>query len=131
LEGDDFELGEAHGRPVVINFWATWCGPCEAELPVKKRLAREFEGTARFLGINLTTSEAGVDEVRRYAREHEINYPVLLDVRGAVQQRYGVRGTPTTYIVDSEGGVAHKFMGAMNYRDMQRRLDKLIAENKR
>ncbi|MGM0675617.1 MAG: redoxin domain-containing protein [Spirochaetota bacterium] len=131
LEGADITLEDAEGRPLVINFWATWCGPCEVELPVKTRLAREFEDEARFWGINLTTSEGGVEEVRRYAEEHEINYPVLLDRRGNVQQRYGVRGTPTTYIIDSEGGVVHKFMGAMDYRDMKRRLEGLVAEASR
>ena len=131
LSGDDFALAEAKGRPLVINFWATWCGPCEAELPIKKRLARELGDKVRLLGINLTTSEGSVDDVRRYAEEHEINYPVLLDTRGNVQQRYGVRGTPTTYVIDADGGVVTKFMGAMDYRDMKRRLEALIAEASR
>jgi thiol-disulfide isomerase/thioredoxin len=126
LDGGEFSLTEARGRPVVLNFWATWCGPCHVETPVKKRLASELGDRVHFVGVNLTTSEAGVGEVRRYAEELDIDYPIVLDERGEVQQRYGVRGTPTTYIVDARGRVVHRFMGAMSYADMMRRLTVLL-----
>jgi thiol-disulfide isomerase/thioredoxin len=127
LDGGTFSLAAAEGAPVVLNFWATWCGPCEIETPVKKRLATELGDRAHFVGVNLTTSEGGVDDVARYVSEHGIEYPVVLDTSGRVQQLYGVRGTPTTYIIDAEGRVVHKFMGAMSYGDMMRRLEPLLA----
>ena len=126
LDGETFALEEARGRPVVLNFWATWCGPCEVETPVKKQLATELGDRAAFVGVNLTTSEGGVDTVRDYVDEFGIEYPIVLDTRGAVQQLYGVRGTPTTYIIDAEGRVVHRFMGAMSYQDMMRRLRPLL-----
>ncbi|MFP4704735.1 MAG: TlpA disulfide reductase family protein, partial [Spirochaetaceae bacterium] len=67
-------LRDARGTPVVLNFRATWCGPCEA----------------------------GPEAVRDSVEEHEIAYPVVLDTDGLVRQRYNVRGTPTTYIIDAE-----------------------------
>ncbi|MFP4374216.1 MAG: TlpA family protein disulfide reductase [Spirochaetaceae bacterium] len=127
LDGESFSLKEARGRPVVINFWATWCGPCRVEMPVKKRLAAELGDRVAFVGVNLTTSEGGVGVVRDYVEEFSIEYPIVLDARGEVQQLYGVRGTPTTYIIDADGEVVHRFMGAMSYQDMMRRLRPLLA----
>lgn len=128
LAGGSFSLEDGQGKPVVINFWATWCGPCRAETPVKKRLWQDLAGRAHFVGVNLTTSEGGVGEVRDYVEELGITYPILLDRTGRVQQRYAVRGTPTTYIIDAEGRVVHRFMGAMSYRDMKRRVEALLPE---
>lgn len=126
LDGGTFSLEEARGRPVVLNFWATWCGPCEVETPVKKQLAAELGDRAQLVGVNLTTSEGGVDTVSEYVEEFAIEYPIVLDTRGQVQQLYGVRGTPTTYIIDADGRVVHRFMGAMSYQDMMRRLRPLL-----
>jgi thiol-disulfide isomerase/thioredoxin len=128
LSGGELSLADARGRPVVLNFWATWCGPCRIETPVKKRIASELDARISFVGVNLTTSEGGVEQVREYVRELDIGYPVVLDTSGEVQQRYGIRGTPTTYLIDADGRVAHRFMGAMSYGDMMRRLNALIDE---
>ncbi len=106
---------ELLGRPVVLNFWVTWCGPCRAETAVKNRLAREFADEVHVLGINLTRSEAGLQAVRRFVREWEMNYPVLLDRDGRTASRYGVRGTPTTVILASDGTVHTRIFGAMSY----------------
>jgi thiol-disulfide isomerase/thioredoxin len=127
LEDGAFSLAAAEGKPVVLNFWATWCGPCRAETPVKKRLAGDYGESIHFIGVNLTTSEGSVREVREYVDNLEVNYPIVLDTQGRVQQLYGIRGTPTTYIIDAKGRVVHKFMGAMAYGDMKRRLESLLG----
>jgi len=126
LDGERFSLAGARGRPVVLNFWATWCGPCRIETPVKKRLHEELGEGGLIVGVNLTTSEGSVGDVQRYVEELDIEYPVVLDSTGRVQQLYGVRGTPTTYIIDPDGRVVHRFMGAMSFGDMMRRLEPLM-----
>jgi thiol-disulfide isomerase/thioredoxin len=103
----------ADGRPVVLNFWATWCGPCRAENPVKKAAYREWQGDARFIGVNLTTSEGGRATVAAYMREHELPFPVYLDTRGRLQYAFGVRGTPTTLVLDGDGVVVDRRYGPM------------------
>jgi thiol-disulfide isomerase/thioredoxin len=102
-------------RPTVITFWATWCGPCRAELPVKQRFYREYaSGTdrlAEFVAVNMTRTESSTEAVTRYLDEHDITYPVGLDRTGALSDRLSVRGTPTTIVVSASGDVMDRWTG--------------------
>ncbi|TVR61644.1 MAG: hypothetical protein EA426_03120 [Spirochaetaceae bacterium] len=115
LDGGLFSLGEVAGTPVVVNFWATWCGPCRAETVVKNRLAAEFAGSARVVGVNLTNSESGIRDVEAFAEEWGVTYPILLDRTGRVGAAYGVRGTPTTVVIGADGTVSARIFGAMSF----------------
>ena len=114
LDGGTFSLGDASGRPVVVNFWATWCGPCRAETAVKSALAEQFAGEAIVVGVNLTNSETGPGDVARFAEEWDVRYPILLDRTGRVGAAYGVRGTPTTVVIGADGTVHARIFGAMS-----------------
>ncbi len=106
-------LAEADGRPLVLNFWATWCGPCRAENPIKKAAYERWSGDALFIGVNLTTSEGGRGAVTDYIREHELPYPVYLDTQASLQYAFGVRGTPTTLVLDAEEKLVDRRYGPM------------------
>ena len=123
--------GELVGRPVVLNFWATWCGPCRAETVVKNRLAREFGDRVIVVGVNLTHTEAGSDPVAAYAREWQILYPVALDWDGRVTDRFGVRGTPTTVVVAPDGTIHTRFFGPLSYDRISAVLEGLLTETPR
>jgi peroxiredoxin len=105
LGGGKASLASLQGRPVLINFWATWCVPCRQEMPDlaaawQAHRASELE----VLAINLTDQERPKD-VEAFVAELALPFPVLLDKRGRVRERYGLAALPTTYFVDALGVV--------------------------
>jgi thiol-disulfide isomerase/thioredoxin len=104
LDGGQLALGEFRGRPVVINFWASWCAPCRTEMPDLISARRANTGLLEILAVNLTDQERRTD-VTRFVAELGIPFPVLLDVRGKVRELYSLALLPTTVFVDSGGMV--------------------------
>ena len=127
LDGEPVSLDQFHGQAVLINFWATWCGPCRAETTVKNRLAQDFSGRAAVLGVNLTNSETGAAAVRNFVSEWGVEHPVLLDTTGSVASAYLVRGTPTTVVLSPDGRVHSRLFGAMSYSSGARALRAALA----
>jgi peroxiredoxin len=105
LGGGKATLASLLGRPVLINFWATWCAPCRQEMPELAATwqARRASGL-EVLAVNLTDQERRKD-VEAFVAELGLPFPVLLDKRGRVRERYGLATLPTTYFVDSLGVV--------------------------
>ncbi len=104
MNGTDYAINEQRGRWVILNFWATWCPPCRAELPELSDFYRVMEEEeVRFLGINLTTSEKNPSDIPGFIIEHNIDFPVLLDSSGSVSRLYSIQSIPTTIIIDPGG----------------------------
>jgi peroxiredoxin len=105
LGGGKASLGSLQGRPVLINFWATWCAPCRQEMP---ELAATWQAQRanglEVLAVNLTDQER-LKDVEAFVAELALPFPVLLDKRGRVRERYSVAALPSTYFVDSLGVV--------------------------
>jgi thiol-disulfide isomerase/thioredoxin len=109
LNGNPVSLAEAKGKIVLLNFWATWCGPCRAEIPdlvdLQKRYADKFEIIA------LATDEDDPDEVRRFVLQSGINYRVAMS-SDAVRRDYGgIAALPTSFVIDPEGRIVQKHVG--------------------
>jgi cytochrome c biogenesis protein CcmG, thiol:disulfide interchange protein DsbE len=94
------QLRELRGHPVVVNLWASWCGPCRNELPYLQRQAVKRAGKVAFLGVNSNDSE---DEARKLAARFPMPYPSFVDPRLAVAGDYGARGLPVTAFYDARG----------------------------
>jgi peroxiredoxin len=110
LEGREVSLESHRGRVVLINFWATWCGPCRIEMPAIEKLYREFaDRELTVLAVDVMESPR---EVRNYLAEHGFSFTVLLDEDGTIAGRYGAGAIPTTIIIDREGRIVHHFVGA-------------------
>lgn len=109
--------------PTVLTFWATWCGPCRSELPIKKAFYDEYAGDIQFIAVNMTRTESSIDAVERYVTEYDITYPVVLDQNGSVAAMFGIRGTPTTVVVDAEGVVVARWTGPSSYDRLVRAVD--------
>ena len=105
LEGRPLAMGQLRGKVVLVNFWATWCLECRQEMPALERLHRDLGGRGlTVVGVNAREAASAAG---RYARELGLTFPLLLDVEGAINARYGVTGLPTTFLVARDGrGVA-------------------------
>jgi peroxiredoxin len=100
LTGETFTLSELRGKPVVLNFWATWCPPCRAELPELEAAAERHDGEIVIAGVN--QAEA-TDQVREFAEAMDLGFVIPLDVDAQVSREYGARSLPTTFFIDREG----------------------------
>jgi cytochrome c biogenesis protein CcmG/thiol:disulfide interchange protein DsbE len=103
LAGDTVRLSSHKGHPVFLNFWATWCAPCRGEMQeiVSAYRAHQEQGL-EVLAINLTDQEH-LRDVRAFVNELQLPFPVLLDNKGKVRQRYALRGVPTSVFIDTAG----------------------------
>ncbi len=110
LDGRAIRLSDLRGEPVLLNFWATWCPPCRAEMPELARVAGEQQGNVRVVGVNLQ-GEPG--EVRSFAAQAGVHFPILLDRDLAVAHNYLVRAIPTTYFLDRDGVIRDVQVGGM------------------
>jgi cytochrome c biogenesis protein CcmG/thiol:disulfide interchange protein DsbE len=109
--GQKYSLAELKGRPLVINFWASWCGPCKMEHPVLEWGAREFGHQAVFLGVVFEDTE---DNARQFLARMGASFPQLVDVRSQVAVDYGVAGVPETYFIDARGIIRGKHVGPID-----------------
>ncbi len=123
LVGIRVSLSSLRGQVVLLNFWATWCGPCVQELPTIQQ--RYNGGGFAVLAINFDESQ---EKVAGFMTELGVNLPVLLDPGGKVQELYRVRGYPTSFFLDSDGVIRIIHIGQMNQSDLNDYLDQLISQ---
>lgn len=122
--GERLQLADLRGRPVVLNFWATWCPPCRAEMPDLEALyAKGREQGLVVVGINL--QESGVS-VKAFQERHGLTFPLALDTEGAVTKAYGVIPLPTTYFVDRQGRVTARLQGQAPPPVLGREVERLL-----
>lgn len=100
------------GQPILLNFWASWCPPCRAEMPDLVEVAKLYEGEIAFIGINVTTQD-GLSQGKQFLEEFAVTYPNLIDKDGSVSRRYQVPPIPTTVVIDSDGTIVYRKMGGM------------------
>ncbi|EEL86816.1 thiol:disulfide interchange protein [Bacillus cereus] len=127
LDGAKVKLSDLKGKKVILNFWATWCGPCQQEMPDMEAFYKEHKENVEILAINYTPSEkgGGEEKVRNFAKEKGITFPILLDKNIDVTTAYKVITIPTSYFIDTKGVIQDKFIGPMTQKEMEKRVAKL------
>jgi thiol-disulfide isomerase/thioredoxin len=111
LDGRSISTESLRGKVVIINFWATWCGPCRAEIPDLVALQERYRDTLQVIGIS--QDEAPPAVVKRFAAEHKINYPVLMTTEQIDKLFPGISALPTSYIVNRDARVVQKHVGML------------------
>ena len=104
VNGAVVDLSALRGRPVWINFWASWCPPCQAETPVLRSVWEQYQGTGLAM-IGISVQESTVADVRAYALKYGLSYTVAADLTGELFHRYHVYGLPTQFFIDASGVV--------------------------
>jgi len=122
--GKTHHLSDYRGRPVIINFWTTWCPPCREELPSMNRAWHllEEEGIA-MLAINMGEDE---DTIFIFSADYPTDFPVLMDQSGEVIEQWPVKGLPTTYVIAPDGTIAYRAIGSREW-DAKELLDSVRA----
>ncbi len=119
LDGDTRALHEFRGQYVLLNFWASWCGPCRGETPdLQDFYSRNLDRNITVIGVNQQEDEP---TARKFTAQFGVNYPILLDRDGAVSQAYatGVGGLPVTYLIDPTGVVRRVYIGRITFEQLR------------
>ncbi|WP_102027643.1 peroxiredoxin family protein [Salirhabdus sp. Marseille-P4669] len=123
LSGETVRLSDYRGKKVMINFWATWCPPCRAEMPDMQEFYEKQD--VEILAVNLTQTEANTSDVEAFKEEFGLTFPILLDEDLTVATEYRIRPIPTSYMVDSQGIIQFEALGALNYDLMVAEFEKM------
>lgn len=121
LAGEEVTLSDLRGKNVILNFWATWCPPCEAEMPHFQNYYDQHakEDNVEIIGVNVTYAKEKVERVEQFVKSYKLTFPILLEPTEAVAKRYEIFTIPTTYMIDTEGKVQRQIQGPLDLEALQ------------
>ncbi|MCB0209077.1 MAG: TlpA family protein disulfide reductase [Anaerolineae bacterium] len=127
VDGETMRLSDLKGKPVILNFWATWCGPCRSEFPEFQKAAVDNADRLVILGINNTSAD-NPNAIPEFLDEMGITFPILLDSDREVVDAYNILGLPTTIFIDDQGVVNEVFTGPLNKAYIESKISELKSD---
>ena len=126
-EGNGYKLSDFRGKPVILNFWASWCGPCKSEMPDFEELYKAYGDDIHFLMVNLTDgSQETVETASSYISGQGYTFPVYYDTDMEAAMTYGIYAVPQTYFIDGDGNIVTYAQGALPASSLQQDVDLLL-----
>ncbi len=123
-DGNKVQLSDYAGKPVVLNFWASWCGPCKMEMPDFQEVYEAMGNEVQFLMINLTDGkQETVEKASAFLSEKGYTFPVFFDQDSDAANTYRIYSIPTTFFIDAHGNIVAQATGAMDRETLQRGID--------
>lgn len=124
LTGKKIKLSDFRGKkPVIVNFWASWCGPCRTEAPLLSKIGSEYGDEVEFIGIAIND---GKKEAKAFLKEFDINYDNGMDITGSINKSYKITGIPETFFIDINGDIIDHWIGPIDEKNMVDRINKII-----
>lgn len=127
LNGRIYRLSDLRGRVIILNFFATWCGPCREEIPDFVRLHKRFNAKGlEIIGVSLDMEAGAV--LGPFIRQYGIPYPIVLGTREAVLDYGGITGIPTTFVIDEKGAIIDHFVGWRPHHVIEESVRRLLGD---
>ena len=128
LTGGEAALSQFNGRPILVNFWATWCKPCRQEMPEIMAAYQAHRASGlEVLAVNLSDQES-MKDVRKFVAQLELPFPILLDNKGKTRERYGLVTVPTSVFIDAKGIVREVNAGPISTEALERGLTSILPQ---
>lgn len=129
IDGDQvYQVGGKRDKVLFINFWASWCGPCQEEAPDLVKLYAKYKNDLDMYSVNVTSSGDTKEKAQKFVDKYAMINPVLLDVKGDIFQSYNGIAFPTNYIIDKQGVVREIFIGMRSAKQLEQIIQELIQE---
>ncbi len=126
-DGETVRLSEFLGKPIVLNFWASWCPPCKAELPDFEAACKKYDGEVTFLMVNLTDGQRETVEIAKsFIASKGYTFPVYFDTNYEASYKYGLSSIPQTYFIDAKGNVVARATGMISAAQLEQGIDMIL-----
>ncbi|WP_163101043.1 thiol-disulfide oxidoreductase ResA [Peribacillus alkalitolerans] len=123
MEGNKHKLSDYKGQGVFLNFWGTWCKPCEKEMPFMNNQYQKYKDQGvQILAVNVGESEFAV---KSFVNDFDLTFPVLIDKKSQVQNAYGVNPLPVTFLIDKDGKVIDSITGTLTEKDIRDLMERI------
>lgn len=127
LEGNTFQLSDYRGKGVFLNFWGTWCPPCEKEMPYMENQYQFYQDKGvEIIAVNIQETDVAV---RSFRDRYGLTFPIPIDKTGQVRQAYGIKPIPTTFLIDENGEVVKIITTGMTERMVQESMELILPNN--
>ncbi len=129
LQGGSIRLSDLHGRPVVVNLWASWCPPCKAEMPAFEKVYKQYANQGfTILAVNASSQDSLAD-AQAFVQANGLTFPILMDTQGRVSQLYDLRSLPTSFFIGRDGVIREVVVGGpMSEAGLKIRVEQLLEK---